>query len=44
MVNGKGKQQGEPFKRPEFFYAIASVWLRQQPTNWKLKDQLLGIQ
>lgn len=44
VVNGKGKQQGEPFKEPEFFYAIASVWLGQQPTNWKLKDQLLGIQ
>ncbi len=38
----KGKPFGEPFKEPEFFNALLSIWLGKQPADWKLKDALLG--
>ena len=40
----KGKLQAEPFKDPAFFRALMSIWFGQSPADWKLKDQLLGIQ
>lgn len=38
----KGKPYGEPFKEPEFFNALARIWLGPNPADWKLKDALLG--
>ncbi|MDY0107346.1 MAG: chalcone isomerase family protein [Giesbergeria sp.] len=40
----KGKLQAEPFKDPAFFRALMSIWFGQSPADWKLKDQMLGIQ
>ena len=40
----KGKLQAEPFKDPAFFRALMSIWFGQSPADWKLKDQLLGIE
>ncbi len=42
VVTAKGKVQGEPFKEPEFFRAIMSIWFGPQPADFKLKDALLG--
>ncbi len=39
----RGKMQGEPFKEPEFFKAMMSIWLGPSPADWRLKDALLGI-
>ena len=43
VLTVKGKPQGEPFKEPEFFKAIVSIWLGPVPADWKLKDALLGV-
>jgi hypothetical protein len=43
VVTAKGKVQGEPFKEPEFYKAIMSIWFGQNPADWKLKDAMLGI-
>jgi hypothetical protein len=43
VITGKGKQQGEPFKEPEFFNAMMSIWFGPSPGDWKLKDAMLGI-
>ncbi len=43
VLTVKGKAQGEPFKEPEFFKAIVSIWLGPVPADWKLKDALLGV-
>lgn len=43
VVTAKGKVQGEPFKEPEFFKAIMSIWLGPVPADWKLKDAMLGV-
>jgi hypothetical protein len=43
VITVKGKVQGEPFKEPEFFKALMSIWLGPAPADWKLKDALLGI-
>lgn len=43
VVSAKGKQQGEPFKEPEFFKAIMSIWFGENPADWKLKDAMLGL-
>ena len=43
VLTVKGKVQGEPFKEPEFFKAIVSIWLGPVPADWKLKDALLGV-
>lgn len=42
IITVKGKVQGEPFKEPEFFKAIMSIWLGPVPADFKLKDALLG--
>lgn len=39
----KGKVQGDPFQDPAFFRAIMSIWLGSVPTDFKLKDALLGV-
>lgn len=43
VVTIKGVVQGEPFKEPEFFKALMSIWLGPVPADFKLKDALLGI-
>lgn len=42
VVTAKGQVQGEPFKEPEFFKAIMSIWFGHSPADWKLKDAMLG--
>jgi hypothetical protein len=42
VVTAKGKVQGEPFKEPEFFKAIMSIWFGPVPADFKLKDAMLG--
>lgn len=42
VVTAKGKVQGEPFKEPEFYKAIMSIWFGPVPADFKLKDALLG--
>lgn len=42
VISVKGKQQGEPFKEPEFYAALMRIWLGNNPADWKLKDALLG--
>lgn len=40
LVNGKPTI--EPIKEPEFFSALAKIWLGQSPADANLKDALLG--
>ena len=40
LVNGKA--QGEPVKEPEFFTALARIWLGSKPADDALKAALLG--
>ena len=42
IISVKGKQQGEPFKEPEFYPALMRIWLGISPVDDKLKDALLG--
>lgn len=42
VVTAKGKVQGEPFKEPEFFKAIMSIWFGPVPADHALKDAMLG--
>jgi Chalcone isomerase-like len=42
VITIKGVVQGEPFKEPEFFNALLSIWLGKQPADAALKDALLG--
>ncbi|MDD2545617.1 MAG: chalcone isomerase family protein [Burkholderiaceae bacterium] len=42
VVTLKGLRQGEPFKEPEFFHALLSIWLGPQPVDRPLKEALLG--
>jgi Chalcone isomerase-like len=42
VVTAKGRVQGEPFKEPEFFKAMMSIWLGPVPADFKLKEALLG--
>ena len=42
VVTVKGKVQGEPFKEPEFFKALMSIWLGNSPADHNLKEALLG--
>ena len=42
IISVKGKQQGEPFKEPEFYTALMRIWLGPNPADAKLKDALLG--
>ena len=41
-MNVKGKQQGDPFKEPEFYAALMRIWLGTTPAEDKLKDALLS--
>lgn len=43
LITVKGKVQGEPFREPEFFSALMSIWLGKSPADWQLKDALLGV-
>lgn len=43
VITAKGVVQGEPFKEPEFYKAIMSIWFGASPADWKLKDGMLGI-
>jgi hypothetical protein len=42
IITVKGVVQGEPFKEPEFFKALMSIWLGPVPADFKLKEALLG--
>jgi len=42
VVTAKGKVQGEPFKEPEFYKAIMSIWFGSVPADHSLKDAMLG--
>lgn len=42
VITVKGAVQGEPFKEPEFFAALMSIWLGPAPADQKLKEALLG--
>ena len=42
LITAKGKVQGEPFKEPEFYRAIMSLWFGNVPADHTLKDALLG--
>lgn len=42
VITAKGKVQGEPFKEPEFFEALMSIWLGPSPADHSLKEALLG--
>jgi hypothetical protein len=42
IITVKGKQEGEPFKEPEFYNALLRIWLGPAPADWKLKEALLG--
>lgn len=42
VVTAKGKVQGEPFKEPEFFKAMMSIWFGASPADFTLKDAMLG--
>jgi hypothetical protein len=42
VITVKGMVQGAPFKEPEFFNALMSIWLGQAPADWMLKESLLG--
>ena len=42
-ITVKGKAQGEPFKEPEFFKALMSIWLGPAPADFMLKEALLGL-
>lgn len=42
VITVKGKQQGEPFKEPEFYAALMRIWLGPNPADYRLKDALLG--
>lgn len=42
VITAKGKVQGEPFKEPEFYKAIMSIWFGPVPADFKLKEALLS--
>lgn len=42
LITVKGKPQGEPFKEPEFFHALMSIWLGKSPADYQLKELLMG--
>ena len=43
VITSKGLVQGEPFKEPEFYKAIMSIWFGTSPADWRLKDGMLGV-
>lgn len=42
VVTAKGEVQGEPFKEPEFYKAMMSIWFGSSPADYMLKDAMLG--
>lgn len=42
VITVKGQVQGAPFKEPEFFNALMSIWLGPNPADHQLKSALLG--
>lgn len=42
VITVKGVVQGEPYKEPEFFVAMMSIWLGKSPADRLLKEALLG--
>jgi len=42
VITVKGQVQGEPFREPEFFNALMSIWLGPKPADHQLKAALLG--
>lgn len=42
VLSVKDKVQGDPFKEPEFFRALMSIWLGPAPVDPALKEALLG--
>jgi hypothetical protein len=42
VITAKGKVQGDPFKEPEFFRAMMSIWMGSSPADFKLKEALLS--
>ena len=42
VVTAKGEVQPEPFKEPEFYKAIMSIWFGNSPADYMLKDAMLG--
>jgi hypothetical protein len=44
VITVKGVVQGDPFKEPEFFAALMSIWLGSSPADHKLKEALLGLE
>ena len=42
IITVRGQVQGEPYKEPEFFKALMSIWLGPSPADYKLKEALLG--
>ena len=42
VITAKGKVQGDPFKEPEFFKAMMSIWMGSSPADFKLKEALLS--
>ena len=43
VITAKGKVQGDPFKEPEFFKAMMSIWMGSSPADFKLKEALLSL-
>jgi hypothetical protein len=39
----KGRQEVGPYKDPEFFAAMAKIWLGRAPADASLKEALLGL-
>lgn len=42
VITIKGKTYGKPFKEPEFFNALTSIWPGKSPADGQLKKPLLG--
>lgn len=42
LIVVNGEQQGAPIAEPEFFRALARIWLGPNPPDAQLKDALLG--
>jgi hypothetical protein len=42
VISIRGKVMGQPFKDPEFFNALMGIWLGKNPSDWMLKEALLG--
>jgi hypothetical protein len=43
VVTVKGKRAAAAIPEPEFFNALAGIWLGATPADWKLRDAMLGV-